>query len=92
MLPSSKASYLNNPAPPYPRQSQRKGEQGTVILRVYINTQGQAEQLELDTSSGYSRLDEAALSTVQNWRFVPGHRGGVPEAMWFKVPVRFELN
>ncbi|TXI58704.1 MAG: energy transducer TonB [Limnohabitans sp.] len=91
-LPSSDADYLNNPAPAYPRMSRRQGEQGTVVLRVFINTEGRADKAEIRTSSGYSRLDEAALETVKRWRYVPGKRAGVPEAMWFNVPIRFVLD
>jgi protein TonB len=92
VLPSSDADYLNNPAPVYPSMSRRMGEQGTAVLRVFINTEGRAEKVEIRTSSGYSRLDEAALATVQRWRYVPGKRAGVPEAMWFNVPIRFVLD
>jgi protein TonB len=92
VLPSSDADYLNNPAPAYPRLSKRMGEQGTVIVRVFIGLQGTAEQAEIRTSSGYERLDKAALETVQRWRYVPGKRHGNPEAMWFNVPVRFVLE
>lgn len=92
VLPSSDADYLNNPPPAYPRMSRRMGEQGTVVLRVFINTEGRAEQAEVRTSSGYSRLDEAALETVRRWRYVPGKRAGVAEAMWFNVPIRFVLD
>ena len=91
-LPSSDADYLNNPAPAYPRMSRRMGEQGTVVLRVFISTDGRAEKAEIRTSSGYARLDEVALSTVQRWRYVPGKRAGVVEAMWFSVPIRFVLD
>jgi protein TonB len=92
LLPSSDADYLNNPPPAYPRLSKRMGEQGTVIVRVFIGLQGTAEQAEIRTSSGYDRLDKAALDTVQRWRYVPGKRHGNPEAMWFNVPVRFVLE
>jgi periplasmic protein TonB len=92
VLPSSDADYLNNPPPAYPRMSKRMGEQGTVIVRVFIGLQGTAEQAEIRTSSGYDRLDKAALDTVQRWRYVPGNRHGNPEAMWFNVPVRFVLE
>ena len=90
--PSSDADYLNNPAPAYPRMSKRLGEQGTVTVRVLINIEGRAEQAEIRTSSGYPRLDEAALETVKRWRYVPGKRAGIPEAIWFNVPVRFVLD
>ena len=92
VLPSTDADYLNNPTPPYPRISRRMGEQGTVVIRVFINTEGRAEKAEIRTSSGYTRLDDVALDTVKRWRFVPGKRAGVPEAMWFNVPVRFVLD
>ncbi len=91
-LPSTNANYLNNPAPPYPRMSRRMGEQGTVVIRVFINTEGRAEKAEIRTSSGYARLDDTALETVKRWRYVPGTRAGVPEAMWFNVPIRFVLD
>lgn len=92
VLPSSDADYLNNPAPAYPRMSKRLGEQGTVIVRVFIGLPGSAEKAEIRQSSGYDRLDAAALETVQRWRYVPGKRHGNPEAMWFNVPVRFVLE
>jgi protein TonB len=90
--PSADADYLKNPPPTYPRASRRLGEQGTVIVRVFISTQGLPEKAEVRTSSGFARLDQAALEAVQRWRFVPGRRSGTPEAMWFNIPVRFVLE
>lgn len=92
VLPSTDAAYLSNPAPTYPRLSKRLGEQGVVVIRVFISTQGLAEKAEVRASSGYARLDDVALATVQRWRFVPGKRGAEPEAMWFNVPIRFVLD
>ncbi len=90
--PSADADYLKNPPPGYPRISRRNGEQGTVIVRVLISTQGAPEKAEVRTSSGFARLDQAALEAVQRWRFLPGRRNGTPEAMWFNIPVRFILE
>lgn len=90
--PLAEADYLHNPPPTYPRMSRRLGEQGTVVLRVRISAQGLPEQVALRTSSGFARLDQAALDAVPRWRFVPGQRNGVAEAMWFNVPVRFVLE
>src|SRR6185369_7497415 len=91
-LPSSDADYLQNPKPAYPPLSKRLGEQGKVVVRVLIGADGTAHQVELRQSSGYERLDQAALVTVQRWRYVPGKRGGVAEAMWFNVPIYFVLG
>ena len=91
-LPSSSADYLNNPAPPYPPLSKRLGEQGRVVVRARIEVNGSASQAEVHTSSGFERLDQAALQTVKRWRYLPGKRAGVPEAMWFNIPIQFVLE
>ena len=91
-LPSSSADYLNNPPPPYPPLSKKLGEQGKVIVRAFIDERGTATKAEIRTSSGYDRLDQAALQTVLKWRYAPGKRAGVPEAMWFNVPIHFVLE
>lgn len=91
-LPSTDADYLQNPRPVYPPVSKRLGEQGKVLLRVLIGADGTAQDAQVRTSSGYDRLDQAALQTVLKWRYVPGKRGGVPEAMWFNVPIHFVLE
>lgn len=91
-LPSSNAAYLNNPSPTFPAVSRRLGEQGKVTLRVLISIQGLPERVEIAKSSGFDRLDRAALDTVKRWKFVPGKRNGVPEAMEYLVPVNFVLQ
>lgn len=91
-LPSSDAEYLQNPKPAYPAISRRLGEQGRVVVRVLIGTDGTAQKAEILSSSGFERLDQAALATVQRWRYVPGKRAGAPEAMWFNVPLQFVLD
>ena len=91
-LPSSSADYLQNPKPAYPPASKRLGEQGKVIVRVLIAVDGTAKQAEVKSSSGYERLDRAAVETVLKWRYVPGKRAGVPETMWFDVPIHFVLE
>lgn len=91
-LPSSDADYLQNPKPAYPAMSKRLGEQGKVLVRVLIGVDGLAQKAEIRQSSGFDRLDQAALATTQRWRYVPGKRGGVAEAMWFNVPINFVLE
>lgn len=91
-LPSSDADYLQNPQPVYPPMSKRLNEQGTVLVRVLIGTDGTAQKAEIQQSSNFDRLDQAALSTVLKWRYVPGKRGGKPETMWFTVPIAWVLK
>ena len=91
-MPSSDATYLNNPKPGYPAISKRMGEQGKVVLRVLIGTDGLPQKVEINQSSGYDRLDRQAQEAVMRWRFVPGKRNGVPETMWNLVPINFVLE
>lgn len=92
VLPSSDADYLSNPKPPYPPMSKRLGEQGKAIIRVLIGADGLPQKAELRQSSGFERLDQSALATVMKWRYAPGKRDGVAEAMWFSVPISFVLE
>lgn len=89
--PSSQADYLQNPAPAYPPLSQRLGEQGKVVVRVLIGQNGRAQRADIARSSGFERLDQAALKAVLSWRYVAGTVNGQPQDMWFDVPVNFKL-
>ena len=91
-LPSSSADYLDNPAPKYPAMSRRLGEHGRVLVRVLVGIDGKPQKAELKQSSGFDRLDQTALDTIMTWRFVPGQRAGVKEAMWAVVPLQFILE
>lgn len=91
-LPSSEADYLHNPKAPYPLLSQRRNEQGRVVVEVLIGIDGTAQRAQIKESSGFARLDQQALNTVLSWRYVPGKRGGVPQAMTYSVPINFVLE
>ena len=90
--PRFDADYLHNPAPAYPAMARRNGEEGRVQISVRVSAQGRAEQVEVRHSSGYARLDEAALATVRQWRFVPARRGEEAVAASVLVPIVFRLE
>lgn len=90
--PRFDADYLDNPTPAYPALSRRLGEQGRVLLRVYVNPDGAAAQVEVRESSGYARLDRVARDTVLRWRFVPARQGERAVAEWVLVPLTFSLR
>jgi protein TonB len=90
--PSFNADYLNNPPPAYPALSRRMGEEGKVVLRVFVSEQGLPTQVQMSTSSGHGRLDDAAMKTVLQWRFVPARRGDTPVGAWVLVPIAFTLR
>jgi protein TonB len=90
--PRFDADYLDNPAPAYPSLSRRLGEQGRVLLRVYVHADGSAGQVEISESSGYERLDRAAREAVVRWRFLPARQGDRAVAGWVLVPISFNLR
>lgn len=90
--PRFEMAYLNNPAPAYPPLARRAKEQGRVVLRVLVSTAGTAQDVEVRTSSGFERLDRAAIDAVRRWRFVPARRGAETIAAWALVPVLFQLD
>jgi protein TonB len=91
-LPRSHAAHLNNPHPPYPALSRRLGEEGQVLLEVYILPNGSVGDIKLKQSSGFSRLDNAALEAVRKWQFIPAKRGDNAFATWTIQPISFVLN
>jgi len=86
------AAYLQNPKPVYPSLSRRMGEQGNVLLLVHVGENGQSESVKLKSSSGFSRLDDAAVKAVSGWRFIAAKQGGRLIASWVNVPVKFVLE
>ncbi|MFZ2266729.1 MAG: TonB family protein [Azonexus sp.] len=90
--PRYDAAYLNNPAPDYPALSRRLGEEGKVVLRVFVAESGRPAQIDIRTSSGSPRLDQAAQAAVGRWQFVAARRGEEAVAAWVLVPLIFNLR
>jgi protein TonB len=65
--PSFSAAYLRNPTPSYPVAARRAGEQGTVTLKVLVGMDGLPQRVEVEKTSGSSRLYSAALDAVSLW-------------------------
>jgi len=86
------AAYLRNPAPGYPSQSRRLGEEGRVLLRVQVSAEGSAITVQVKQSSGFERLDDAARNAVARWKFVPAHQNGLAITSWVEVPLQFSLK
>jgi len=92
VLVEARPLYKENPPPRYPRIARTRGYQGTVILEVLVDREGDVEDVKLYQSSGYKALDRAALSSVRHWIFTPGRRGDVVVDMWVRVPIAFRLT
>lgn len=91
-LPKFGVAYLNNPAPEYPKLAKRMGEEGRVILKVLVSATGLSETVSVERSSGFERLDQAAIDAVKQWRFVPARKGGQALSAFVLVPLKFSLT
>lgn len=78
--------------PNYPLQSKRFNEQGKVLLRVELGEDGRVAEVVVKTSSGYRRLDNAALEAVKTWRCKPAMQGGVAVRAVALQPFNFILE
>ena len=78
--------------PPYPPTSRRNGEAGAVVLRFLIDTDGAVLESKVEASSGFGRLDEAALNGLALCRFKPGSVDGRPDRSWARMRYVWKLN
>lgn len=82
----------HRPAPVYPKSARRLRESGMVMLKVWLSVRGEVERSQIVQSSGYSRLDNAAIATVKHWRCNSPTRNGEPVAAVALQPFYFNLN
>ena len=88
---SISASYaVANRKPEYPKMSLRFGEQGTVVLMVMVKSDGSAGDVEVKSTSGFTRLDRAAADAVKTWRFNPATVDGKAVDKSYEVPITFK--
>lgn len=80
-----------HPQPPYPDSALAGGEQGTVLVDLYVRPNGTIEKYKVARSSGFGDLDDAAVEGVLNWHFVPAVQNGDPVSDWTTVKIVFEL-
>lgn len=79
-------------APGYPPTSRRLGEEGIVVLRVELDEQGKVCAARVSSSSGFARLDTAALDAVRTWQCNPAQRAGRPVRSVALQPFKFILQ
>ena len=92
-LTPARAIAATHTIPDYPPVSRRLGEQGTLRLRLSIAADGSVSEAQIETSSGHSRLDEAAVQWVKaHWRYEPAREGTKTVASTAAAVVTFKLH
>ncbi len=91
-LQDRKPTYIIQPRPVYLPPSVRLGEEGTVIVRALVNENGEIDGVGIHKSSGFSRLDDAALAAVAKAKIEPYRVNGRAIRSYFFAPVGFKLD
>ncbi len=85
---AGEVALLSSPAPAYPSDARERGQEGRVLVRTKVLPDGVPQNVTVETSSGVSSLDAAAVDAVRNWRFRNTTGGPIDVT----VPVRFTLS
>lgn len=91
-VPAAYDTSKNCAKPEYPSISRRLEETGSVMLALLVDEDGKVIDGKIEKSSGFSRLDNAALSALQLCQFKPGLANGKPEKSWARVPYTWKLE
>ena len=83
---------LRQPSVQYPPISYDNAEEGTVTLLLAVQTDGSISDIRIARSSGYQRLDAAAVRSLRQAKFQPATCHGKPIAMRIRQPFIFELT
>lgn len=68
--PTPKDLVMIRRGPDYPIRSRMFNEEGTVALNIWLTESGTAGTTAIRRSSGFPRLDDAALRYIrENWRY-----------------------
>lgn len=83
--------YVKLPELNFPALSKRAREQGTVVLRITVDVNGRLKDATVHRSSGFERIDQAALQDIRSARFAPYTEDGKPVEWQTLAPLAYEL-
>jgi protein TonB len=89
---SAPTGIVNLPQPEYPRFCRRRGQEGRVVVRVFLASDGTVSAVKIIASSGFSKLDRAALAAVKHGQFSPAKILGVSVKSHKDVAFTFRLG
>lgn len=88
--PKIDKSY-SQPQLPYPDAAQVNGEEGSIVLRVKVGSEGRVRNVKIAKTSGFDDLDNAAIEGVLRYRFVPAQENGETSTEWTDLTVTYQL-
>jgi TonB family protein len=91
MGPGMKApSLLFKVEPEYSEEARAAKYSGTVLLKIVVDVDGKAKDIEVVNGLGLG-LDEKAVLAIQQWKFKPAEKDGAPVPVLANIEVNFKL-
>lgn len=87
---SEKPEEIKRVNPEYPELAKKAGIEGTVVVKVLVNTKGDVEKVEVLKS--HPLLDEAAVEAAKQFKFKPGKQRDKLVKVWVSIPFNFKLK
>lgn len=81
-----------NPQPSYPATALRRGIEGSVRVKVRIDTRGRVQRVEVLEVDGHRAFGDAVLDVIRQWRFDPAVHRGQRVPVFGVKEIRFELR
>lgn len=78
--------------PVYPMAARRRGLNGRVVLRLYVDEHGGVREVRVQSAEPAGMFEAQAVAAARRWRFTPAMAHGEPVGMWMTLPVRFTLD
>lgn len=76
--------------PEYPEIAKKAGVEGTIVVKVLIDTSGLVEKVEV--IKAHPLLNQAAIDAARQFEFEPAKQRGVPVKVWISIPFNFSLS
>ena len=89
---ATSVGVLRSIHPVYPLVAKKAGWEGTVLVRVMVETNGRASKVVVSRSSGRKVLDDAAVKAIRRWTFRPARDGNIPIRSEVVIPLKFSLS
>ncbi|MDR3357756.1 MAG: TonB family protein [Desulfovibrio sp.] len=87
-----KPSILRRVKPEYPAKARNSRVDGTVVVRIVIDTAGLPSECAVHSASPPEYFEEAALDAARRTRFLPGRIKGRPVKTLVLLPFAFRLK
>lgn len=78
--------------PPYPIEALKQGQDGKVVLLIYVGVDGRPTAVQVEHSEPVGVFDAAAVAAARQWTFTPVRKQGKAVAGRVRVPIIFKAG